>query len=332
MTAPAEMPGLEDIRATRAAIAGHVMRTPLVPSPSLSRVTGGNVFLKLESLQPTGAFKLRGATARLLALSEADRARGVVTMSTGNHGRGLAFAAHRLGVRAVICMSTLVPENKVRAIAEAGAEVRIVGKSQDEAEVEAKRLRDDQGMTMVQPFDDPHVIAGQGTIGLELTEDLPEIDTVLVPLSGGGLIAGIALALEALSPRTRVVGVSMERGAAMYESLHAGHPVAVEEEASLADSLGGGIGLDNAYTFAITRRLVEEVLLVSEEEIARAMAHGYWNDRLIGEGGGVVGQAALLAGKIRRPAGTTVCILSGNNVDMHLFSEIAAAHAPAAEG
>ncbi len=311
-----------EVEAARSVIAEHVVRTPVVPSPSLSHRCSAAVFLKLESLQPTGAFKLRGATNRLMALDEDERRRGVVTMSTGNHGRAVAYAAQRLSVPAVICMSRLVPANKVEAIRDLGADARIIGNSQDEAEVEAKRCVEEDGMVMVSPFDDPAVIAGQGTIGLELLEDLPDVDLVLVPLSGGGLIGGIALAVKARRPHARIVGVTMERGAAMYESLKAGHPVAVTEEASLADSLGGGIGLDNRCTFDLCRTLVDDVVLVSEREIAEAMRHTFWQDRLVAEGGAVVGQAALLTGKVTAAGHTVACILSGRNVDMPQFVEV----------
>jgi len=321
--------GLDDILEARDRIAGLVTRTPVLPSHDLTQRTGAAVYLKLDSLQPTGAFKLRGATNRLASLTVQERARGVVTMSTGNHGRGVALAARRLGIRAIVCLSRLVPANKVKAIEAFGAEVRVIGDSQDEAEVEAQRLVDDEGMILVPPFDDKHIVAGQGTIGLELVEDLADIDLVLVPLSGGGLIGGIALALKTLSPRTRIIGVSMEHGAAMHESLRAGRPVAVREMASLADSLGGGIGLDNRFTFELVRRLVEDVILVSEEEIAAAMGQAYWQDRLVSEGAAVVGQAALLAGKVR-PArdAVTVCLHSGNTVDMARFTEIIAQNRP----
>ena len=234
----------------RQAIAPLVRRTPLVRSETLSRQLGQNVYLKLETQQQTGAFKLRGATNRSCSSSEVERARGVVAVSTGNHARAVAHAASVQGVRAVVCMSPLVPANKVEAVRALGAEIQIVGRNQDEAEVVAKQLAAERGLTFVSPFDDPFVIAGQGTIGLELLEDLPALDRVLVPLSGGGLIGGIALALKSADPMIRVIGVSMERGPAMVLSLAAGRPVAVEEEPSLADSLGGGIGLDNRYTFA----------------------------------------------------------------------------------
>jgi threonine dehydratase len=308
----------------RQAIAPWVRRTPLIRSAALSERLGCNVQLKLETLQETGAFKLRGAFNRLLHLSEAERERGVIAVSTGNHARAVAHAAGALGVPAVVCMSSLVPDNKVAAVRATGAEVRIAGRDQDEAEQVARQLAEARGLVFVSPFDDPHVIAGQGTIGLELLEDLPALDSVLVPLSGGGLIGGIALALKSADRSIRVIGVSMERGPAMVRSLEAGRPVAVEEEPSLADSLGGGIGLDNRYTFALVRDLVNETVLVSEAEIAAAMAHCYWQEQQIVEGAAAVGVAALLAGKIKAPGANLVVLLSGRNVDMRRFSEIVA--------
>ena len=315
---------LRDLYLARARIASGIRRTPLVASQSLSAPGSARISLKLETLQDTGAFKLRGATNFIRASGDAVRARGVVTVSTGNHGRAVAHAARRVGARAVICMSDLVPRNKREAIQALGAEVRIIGRSQDEAEVEAQRLVAEEGLTLVHPFDEPLVIAGQGTIGIEILEDQPEVDTVIVALSGGGLISGIALALKAANPGTRVVGVTMEQGAAMYESVHAGRPVEVEEAASLADSLGGGIGLENRYTFELTRALVNDYVLVSESEIARAMRHLYFNERVIAEGGGAVSVAAVLADKVPDLAGNVVCVVSGGNVAMAAFTRIVA--------
>ena len=291
-----------------------------MPSASLSRRAGQPVQLKLEHQQITGSFKLRGATNAVAALSEAEREAGVVGVSTGNHGRGLAHAAKAAGVRAVICMSSLVPKNKVEAIEALGAEVRIVGRSQDEAEVEVAKLVA-AGMTVLPPFDHAHVIAGQGTLGLEILEDLAEVGMVVVPVSGGGLIAGVARAIKAADPAIRVVGVTMARGAAMYASQRAGRPVQVEEEESLADALGGGIGLDNRFTFEMVRDLVDDLLLVEEEEIAQAIRHAYWHERQIIEGSGAVGIAALLAGRIEGP-GPTVVVVSGGNIDLRQHARL----------
>lgn len=323
MTAP-ETVTLSDIEEARDRIAERVLRTPVVPAFDVSAETGGDVWLKLEILQATGAFKLRGATNALLSLSEDERAAGVVASSTGNHGRAVAYAAKQLGIRAVICMSDLVPRVKVDGIKRLGAEARIIGKSQDEADVEAARLVREEGMTYVSPYDDHAVIAGQGTIGLELLEDLPDLDIAVVPLSGGGLIAGIARALKSLKPSVNVVGVTMDRGAAMHESIKAGHPVEVEEYESLADSLGGGIGLNNRYSFALCRDLLDETLLVTEREIAEAMRTLFLTQQLAVEGGAAVGVAALMTGKLDVKGKKVALVISGRNVDMDTFQKVVA--------
>lgn len=312
---------LIDLYRARQRLSGHVLHTPMQHSPSLSALTGGSVHLKLECQQITGSFKLRGATNALLSLDEAARARGVIAVSTGNHGRALAYAAHRMGVRAVICMSKLVPANKVGAIRALGAEVHISGVSQDEAEHEVSRLVKEEGLTLVPPFDHADVIAGQGTVGIEILEDLPNVDTVLVPLSGGGLLAGIALAIKSVSPTIRVIGVTMERGCAMHASLRAGKPVQVEELETLADSLGGGIGLANRYTFDLAQALVDDTVLISEDEIAAAVFHAYQKEQIVVEGAGAVGIAALLSGRVIAP-GTTAILVSGANIDMDLHRRL----------
>ena len=311
----------EAIRAARASISGIALHTPLVRAPALSRRSGRDIRLKLETVQPIGAFKIRGAANALARLDEAARGRGVVCASTGNHGRAIAFAAGRLGVPSTICMSALVPSNKVEAIRALGAEVRIVGQSQDDAQAEAERLASASGLTEIPPFDHPDVIAGQGTIGLELIEDFADLDCVLVPLSGGGLIAGIAAAVKDASPKTRIVGVSMERGAAMHASLTAGRPVDVVEEPTLADSLGGGIGLANRWTFRMVRDLVDEIVLVPERDIARAMRTLFLEEGWVAEGAGAIGVAALDPGRGATLGDHVAIIVSGKNVDMTRFRQ-----------
>jgi threonine dehydratase len=319
MIAPAI--GLADVERAYTGIAGKIRRTPLVDSTALSDITGVPVKLKLEHQQITGSFKLRGASNAISQLTKAQRQRGVVGVSTGNHGRGLAYAAREAGVRCIICMSTLVPKNKIEGIRSEGAEVCIVGTSQDDAQVEVDRLVAEEGMTMLPPFDHKDIIAGQGTLGLEILQQLPEVKTALVQVSGGGLISGVALALKKTRPDIRVIGVSMQRGAAMYECLQAGKPMLVEEQATLADSLGGGIGVDNQYTFKMVRELVDDFVLVSEVEIAEAIRHAYWQERQIIEGSGAVGIAALLSGRVVAE-GPTVVLLSGGNIDMALHQRI----------
>ncbi|TRC91422.1 hydroxyectoine utilization dehydratase EutB [Mesorhizobium sp. WSM4310] len=312
---------LNDIRAARERIASKVEYTPITISSSLSERLGVPVHLKLEHRQITGSFKLRGATNAIDSLRADDKARGVVAASTGNHGRALAHAAKLEGMRAVICMSRLVPQNKLDEIRRLGAEVRIVGNSQDDAQQEVERLVAQQGLVMLPPFDHPDVVAGQGTLGLEMIEQVPDAGLVLVQLSGGGLASGVAAAVKGVSPATKIIGVSMARGAAMKASLDAGRPVLVEELPTLADSLGGGIGLDNRLTFAMCRDLLDDVVLLSEDEIAAGIRHAYAQEREIVEGAGAVGVAALISGKVK-PSGPVVALLSGRNIDMDAHRKI----------
>jgi threonine dehydratase len=314
----------EAVQAAADRIRGLAVRTPLLTLSALSDALGAALFAKPEYLQPTGSFKIRGAANALLQLSAEQRARGVVCASTGNHGRAVAHLAQRLGIACTVCMSALVPANKRDGVARQGAEIRIVGQSQDDAQAEADRLTVERGLVAIAPFDDSAIIAGQGTIGAEIVADLPDVARVLVPLSGGGLIAGIALAVKALAPQARIIGVSMEHGAAMQASLQAGEPVEVKEEETLADSLGGGIGLANRYTFSMARDLVDQVVLVSEADIADAIAAFYRLEQIVCEGAAAVGLAALLSGQVPPDGGRTVLVVSGRNIDMALHHRLAA--------
>lgn len=325
-TPPAQLPfpTLADVFSARRRIAGAAVATPLVAS-ALSARAGAEVLLKLETCQTTGAFKFRGAMNAVAALDEAAAARGVACASTGNHGRGVAEAARRRAIPCTVCLSSLVPEEKVRGVKAAGARVVRAGGSQDEAFAEVDRLAREEGVTPISPFDDPLVVAGQGTIGLEIMEARPDVDTLVVPLSGGGLVAGVAMAAKAIRPDVRVVGVSMEAGAAMAESLAAGRPVEVTEVASLADSLGGGIGLSNRLTFAMCRALLDEVILVSEEEIYDGMRDLLLADRTVAEGACAVGHAAVLGGKLRlAEASVAAFVITSRNVDPEQVVAVAA--------
>jgi len=278
--------------------------------------------MKLETVHDIGAFKIRGATNRLVNLNKEDQKRGVVATSTGNHGRAIAYAAKRLGMRAVVFISSLVSKDKVNEIENFGAEVRIVGDNYDETRAEAEKFVAREGMIMVEPFDDPFVIAGQGTIGLEILEDFPEVDTVLVPVGGGGLISGIAVALKSTASNIRVIGVSMGRGAAMYESQKAKKPVEVEEVETLADNLGGGIGLNNRYTFKLVQQYVDDLILVGEKQIAAAMKYAYEEERMVLEGAAAVGIAALLNNLVDDIGHRVVIIISSRNANMDVFQRI----------
>ncbi|QFT94416.1 L-threonine dehydratase catabolic TdcB [Roseovarius sp. THAF9] len=313
---------LSNILAARRTIAGIADNTPFVPSPFMTQKAGSEFLMKLENMQPIGAFKLRGAVNAVMNLPE--DVEGVTCCSTGNHGRGVAYAAEHRGLRAVICMSNLVPQAKVDGIKALGAEVRTCGKSQDDALAESLRLVEAEGLVEISPFDDPHVIAGQGTIGLEMLQARPDLRTILVPLSGGGLAAGVAVAAKTINPQIKVIGISMDRGAAMHASITAGHPVEVEEVASLADSLGGGIGMDNKLSFALCRDHLDDTVLVTEEEIYHAMQVLFYEDRIVAEGACVVGIAALLAGKLPEVSGPIGTIITGRNLDMGMFHQIMA--------
>jgi threonine dehydratase len=316
---------LSDIYAARKRVAAVAVRTPLMPSRVLGKRVGASVYLKLENVQHTGSFKLRGATNKMLSLTDSERERGVITVSSGNHGRAVSYVASALGINATVCLAETVPANKIEGIRRYGAEIVSHGQSYNEADAHAARLQAEQGLTFVDPFDQPETIAGQGTIGLEILEDLPEVDTVVVPLSGGGLISGIALAMKSANPAIRVIGVSMERGPVMYACLQAGKLVDLPEEPTLADALVGGFGGRNNYTFRMCQALLDETMLVSEEEIAEAMAFMLEAHHLVVEGGGAVGIAALRSGRLKVGEHVAV-VVSGGNVDIPLLCEIASRH------
>ena len=306
---------IDHIQAARQRLADYIRYTSVTESPSLSELTKQPIYLKLEHQQITSSFKIRGASNAIGKLTERQKQEGVICVSTGNHGRGIAFAAKQAGVKAQVYMSSLVPDNKIRAIAELGAQVKIVGISQDEAEAEALEYCQQTGAIYLPPFDHRDIICGQGTLGLEILEQVPDVESVLIPLSGGGLISGIAIAIKTHKPDCKVIGITMEKGAAMIESQHAGKPILVEEQPTFADSLGGGIGLNNQFTFDIVKNYVDQTLQVSEAEIASAIRHAYFNEKQIIEGGASVGIASLLANKVQ-PTGPTVTLLSGCNIDM----------------
>lgn len=289
----ADWPTLDDIRQSAKRIEGMATRTPMIPSFGLSVARDAEVRIKLETSQPTRSFKVRGAANVVLTQEHVDLAKGVVAYSTGNHGRAVAYVASTLGIPATVCMSHNTTQDKQESLRAMGATVRLVGESQDEA-ADLARILESQGALLVDPINDPLTTAGQGTIGLEIVDDWPEVDTVVVPVSGGALMAGIAQAVKSLSPTTRLVGVSMDRGAAMYESLQAGRPVAIPEVESLADSLQGGITLENHHSFEMVRELVDGMVLVTEEEIGVAMAEAVIEERLVLEGAGATPIAALI--------------------------------------
>ena len=326
-------PTIDDVHAAATRLAGVAHRTPLTASADLSRAVGAEVRLKLESTQDTRSCKVRGAGNVLLGHGDIDPDLGVVTYSTGNHGRAVAHVGRRLDVPVTVCMSHNTTPDKRSALERAGARLELVGESQDEAAARAIQLSE-TGYALVDPIDDPATTAGHGTIGLEIAEDWIDVDTVVVPVSGGALIAGVALAVKALTRdrgrgqdgAARVIGVSMDRGAAMHESLQAGRPVTVPEVESLADSLQGGIGLENTHTFDMVRELVDELVLVTETEIAVAMAEAAVVERLVLEGAGAAPIAAVLF-RDRDVFGDRIALVAtGGVVDFDVLAGVVTRH------
>jgi threonine dehydratase len=313
-----------DVPAARAAIARIALETPVVVAPELDERVSAHVWLKLENLQATGSFKVRGAANKILSLSENQREQGVVACSSGNHGRAVAFVADMLDIHAAICVPEWVDPVKLRAMRKHRAETILHGATYDEAEAKSYEIQKQRGLTYVHPFDDPLIIAGQGTIGLELLEQVPMLDTVVVPLSGGGLISGLAVALKREEPEMRVVGVSALNARVMHESLEEGRPIAFPEDETIASALSGGIGLKNRYTFELVRDLVDEYLLVSEEEIRDAMVFALTEYKLLVEGGGAVGIAALLSGKFSGRGENVAVVVSGGNIEAHAVAQLVA--------
>ena len=325
MTDPAR-PGGADVLAAldyehaRAAVAGVARVTPLLEAPALSESLGRPVLLKLESLQPTGSFKVRGAASRLAALGPGARRLGVVACSSGNHGSAVAWVAARFGVPATICVPAWVDPVKLQGIRASGAEAVLAGSTFDEAEAHATELALRSGRPYVSAYDDPWVIAGQGTLAFEILDALGSPPAaVLAPLSGGGLIGGIAGALRRRlgEGAPAAVAVTAERAGVMLASLRAGRPVELPEEETVAGALAGGIGLANRYSFPLVRDLVSEHVVVTEEEIRGAMAFAFRELRLIAEGGGATALAALLADRWRPRGpseGPVVVVVSGGNV------------------
>ena len=310
---------IEDVKNTKQKISSFIKETELINS-NISKKLGLNLKLKLELNQPIGAFKIRGAMNAVLNLS--DQYKGVTCCSTGNHGKGVAFAAQKQNKKAIICMSENVPTNKIDGIKQFGAEVKIEGVSQDEAEEISINLAKTEGLKYISPFDDLDVLNGQATIGLEIFEQDPNIQNVLIPLSGGGLAGGIAAILKQLNPNIKVYGVSMENGAAMYQSIKQNKPSQVKEFISLADSLQGGIGLSNKYSFKLCQKYLDDIILVSEQEIYKALQEVYYMDNIICEGACVVGVAALMNNKIKNLQGLTSTIITGKNIDFDLHKNI----------
>ena len=314
------MVNLDQIREAHKRISPYINSTPLLHSSYLSE--NKNVYLKLESLQITGSFKLRGATNKLLSLNDEQKKKGVIAVSTGNHGKGVAYASKQLNIQSTIFMSNMVPDHRRKAIEYLGAKVKIVGSNSDEADLYAREYSKKNNIPLIHPFDDPMVIAGQGTIGLEMLESLPEVDTVIIPTSGGGLIGGIALAIKSQKPDVKIIAVSMKRGPSMYESLKAGKPVDVEEEETLADCLGGSIGLDNEYTFKIAQDTIDDFVLIDEDKIAEGIKLNFEKHKLVTEGAAATGVMVVKDNLSTHLGKNIISLICGGNIDSELFGKI----------
>ena len=312
---------IRDVQAARARIAEHLVLTPCTPSEVFADLFDGRAWFKFENLQRTGSFKERGALNRMLLMSEEERAKGVITASAGNHAQGVAYHAHRLGIRATIVMPERTPLIKVTNTERFGARVILHGRSYDEAMVEALRLQQQEGQGLIHPFDDEGVIAGQGTIGLELLEQCPEVDAVVVPLGGGGLVSGIAVAIKAIRPEVRIVGVEAENLPAAGRAREAGELVTIAPGETIADGIA--VRRIGDHTFRMVEELVDDLVMVSEEEIAAAVLLLLEREKTVAEPAAATTLAALIGGRLPHLSGkNVVMVLSGGNIDVNLLSRI----------
>ena len=307
---------LQKIQQAQQALQGIVRKTPLDPAPQI----GKNVYIKAENLQLTGAFKIRGAYNKIRLLSPEEAARGVIACSAGNHAQGIAYSASKLGIKSIICMPAGAPMSKVEATKGYGAEVVLVPGVYDDAAKEAERLRQLHGYTFAHPFNDPDVIAGQGTIGLEILDQLPDVDQVVVPIGGGGLISGIAIAVKALKPDCKVIGVEAAGAASMYTSHYRGQAAELRNVATIADGIA--VKKPGDLTFSLCEKYVDEIVTVTEEEIAYGILKLIESQKTVAEGAGATPVAAILAGKVDTIHRKTVCVVSGGNVDVTTLSRI----------
>lgn len=327
-SAPLELPvSLEQIEDAARLLDGVIERTPVAHSRALSEQIGSEVFLKCENLQRSGSFKVRGAYVRMARLTEAEKAVGVVAASAGNHAQGVALAASRLGIAARIYMPQGAALPKIAATRSHGAEVVLHGVNVDEALAEAKRYAEKNSAVFVHPFDNKDIIAGQGTLGLEILEQVPDVDTILVGVGGGGLLAGLSIAVrsleEKLGKKIRIIGVQAEHAAAYPPSLAADALVPLKKVSTIADGIA--VGRPGQLPFTIIKNLVDDVHTVSEDEIARALIFLMERNKLVVEPAGSVSVAALMSGSLKEKygdLGTTVCLLSGGNIDPMLMLKV----------
>ncbi len=311
---------LDDVRAAAERIGAQLIETPCAPAHALSEQLGCELYFKLENLQRTGSFKERGAANRLRLLGEEARRRGVVAASAGNHAQGVAYHARRMGAEATIVMPEGTPLVKVDATRRFGARVILTGGSYDEAWSYAERLAEEEGRILVHPFDDPAVIAGQGTLGLELLEQVPDLDAVVVGVGGGGLAAGVAVAVKSLRPEVAVYGVEPASLPSMREALAVGYPVEVPPATTIAEGIA--VRQVGEHTFEVAREYLDDVVTVDDEEIAEAILVLLEREKTVAEGAGAAPLAALLHGRLPVRGKKVVAVVSGGNIDVHLVARI----------
>jgi threonine dehydratase len=317
---------LEDIAQAQKNIASYALVTPLVWSKFASELIEGNVFLKLENLQVTHSFKVRGVINKLLSLSGEEKAKGVVTASAGNHGQAVAYGAQKLGFQAKIVVPTNAPQVKVAGIRQFGAELLLYGDTYDEAEKKAKQLAAQEGRLYISPYNDERIVAGHGTVGLEILKEQPSVDVVIVPVGGGGLIGGIAIAVKSQKPTSKIIGVQSAASPVMYESLKAGKivPPHRHERYTIAEGLVGAVE-SGSITFGIAQQYVDQVTLAREDSIRRAVYLLWKNEKQVVEGSGAAGVALLLESPDSFRGKTVAVVISGGNIDRYLFDGIIAA-------
>lgn len=309
------MLSMEMIQDARNVLSGVARVTPLYNAPAI----GKNIYIKAENLQMTGAFKLRGAYYKISCLTDEEKAKGVIACSAGNHAQGIAYSATKNGVRSIICMPAIAPLSKIEATKNYGAEVVLVDGVYDDAYNKAVELTKEHGYTFAHPFNDERVIAGQGTIALEILEQLPEAEQVVVPIGGGGLISGVAYAIKHLSPDCRVIGVQAEGAPSMAESVRMGRIVELPSVATIADGIA--VKKPGSLTFELCEKYVDEIVTVSEDEIASAILTLMETQKTVAEGAGATSVAAAMFGKIDTSK-KTVCLVSGGNIDVSILSRV----------
>lgn len=311
---------LETIQQAKKVLEGVIKKTPLIESPSLEKEVGGEIYLKMENLQRTGSFKIRGAMNKIASLTEEEKARGVIASSAGNHAQGVALGATAKGIKSTIVMPETAPMAKVIATKNYGAEVVLHGQVYDDAYAKACELQKESGAVFLHPFNDEYVISGQGTIGLEILEDLEDVDVVVTPIGGGGILAGIAKAIKSIKPSVRIIGVQTANVSSMKEALRVGHPVEITATPTIAD----GIAVRRAgdMTFEIIKECVDEVITVTEEEIISAIFFLLERNKVLAEGAGAVAVAAILAKKIPCEGKKVCAVISGGNIDITVVDRV----------